>query len=96
MISNPKISAIEITTGAANSPPPPTTTFTPVRVNAGGGAYTDVSGTSWSADTDFIGGATYAVGSAVANTNAPGSIRPRDMPLALFNTRLLCRTPLTT
>jgi subtilisin family serine protease len=73
VISNPKISAIEITTGDANTPPPPPpTTFTPVRVNAGGGAYTDTSGTSWSADTGFVGGAAYGVGSAIANTNAPG------------------------
>ncbi|HEY8767551.1 MAG TPA: malectin domain-containing carbohydrate-binding protein, partial [Dehalococcoidia bacterium] len=45
--------------------PPP---FAPVRVNAGGGAYTDKGGNAWSVDTAFSGGATFSVAGAIAGT----------------------------
>ena len=47
------------------------TTFKAVRVNAGGGAYTDAAGLVWSADTGFNGGSTYQTGAAISGTTAP-------------------------
>lgn len=46
-------------------------TFTPIRVRAGGGSVTDASGSVWSADTGFVGGYTYVDGNPVSNTTAP-------------------------
>ena len=43
----------------------PTTTF---RVNAGGSAYTDPSGKTWSEDTGFSGGGTFSTSASIANT----------------------------
>jgi hypothetical protein len=40
----------------------------PIRVNAGGGQYTDTMGQGWSADTGFTGGATFSTGSAINGT----------------------------
>ena len=48
-----------------------TTAFHPIRVNAGGGAYTDPTGNVWSADNGFNTSATYPTGSAIANTTTP-------------------------
>jgi hypothetical protein len=42
--------------------------FSPIRVNAGGGAYTDKAGNTWSADTAFSGGGTYSITGAIAGT----------------------------
>jgi RHS repeat-associated protein len=39
--------------------------FTPVRVNCGGGTYTDERGVAWSADSGYSGGSTYATGATV-------------------------------
>ena len=39
-----------------------------VRINAGGGAYTDASGVSWSADSGFSGGSTYIGSATIAGT----------------------------
>jgi hypothetical protein len=50
--------------------PPGGASFTPIRVNAGAGAYTDSSGNAWSADTGFIGGNTSATNAAVSGTTA--------------------------
>src|SRR5262249_54804178 len=47
-----------------------TTAFQPIRVNAGGSAYTDPQGNVWSADTGFSGGGTYSVTRSIANTTA--------------------------
>jgi hypothetical protein len=63
VIENPQLNAIEITTGPA--------AFTPIRLNAGGQAYTDGAGQLWSADTGFIGGSTYGTGAPIANTSTP-------------------------
>jgi hypothetical protein len=52
-------------------PPPPNT----VRVNAGGAAYTDSSGNSWSADTGFSGGLTYSNNVLIAGTSDPALYR---------------------
>jgi len=54
--------------GSAPSGPP--TTFSPIRVNAGGGAYTDTNGNAWSGDTAYSGGATWSVGNTISNTSA--------------------------
>jgi hypothetical protein len=42
-----------------------------IRVNAGGGAYTDPLGRVWSADNGFSGGNTYSVTSAISGTTTP-------------------------
>src|SRR5262249_39687675 len=49
----PMINAIEILQGGSSTPPPPAAGFIPIRINAGGPAYTDSLGQMWSADTDF-------------------------------------------
>ena len=43
----------------------------PIRVNAGGPAYTDSLSQSWSADTGYQGGATYSTTASIANTSDP-------------------------
>ena len=59
--SAPVIGAIEIVQGS----------FTPIRVNAGGSAYTDSQGRLWSADKGAGGGSIWAVTHAISNTPAP-------------------------
>lgn len=49
---------------------PATSSFTPVRVNAGGSGYTDASGNIWAADSQYIGGNTSATGATVTGTTA--------------------------
>jgi hypothetical protein len=39
-----------------------------LRINAGGGAYTDTAGNVWSADTGFFGGTTFSTGSPIKGT----------------------------
>jgi hypothetical protein len=66
----PLVNAIEIISGApAPAPAPPPASG--VRINSGGSAYTDASGTTWSADTSFTGGQTFAVSRSIANTSTP-------------------------
>jgi pectate lyase len=48
--------------------PPPPSSFTPIRVNAGGAAFTDSKGKAWAADTGFAGGYPYSTTSAISNT----------------------------
>ena len=64
VVSNPKISALAIVQASA---------FTPIRVNAGGPAYTDSQGNLWSADTGYQGGNTDALGAgtSISNTADP-------------------------
>jgi hypothetical protein len=69
VVDNPTISAIEITSGSAGSSTPPPSGFTPIRVNAGGGAYTDSSGNAWAADVNSVG-YVFSTGAAIANTTA--------------------------
>ena len=55
---------------ASATPVPPGTTI--LRINSGGGTYTDTSGNAWKADTDFTSGATYAYpGLTVTGTSDP-------------------------
>ena len=51
--------------------PPASTAFSPIRVNAGGPAYTDSQGRTWSADTGYSGGATYYSPMNVGGTTTP-------------------------
>jgi hypothetical protein len=74
----PLVSAIEILPAAGTglgtsggTVPGGGGTFTPVRVNASGPAYTDGSGNAWSADTGFSGGNTWSVASAITGTTTP-------------------------
>lgn len=53
-----------------NAGQPPTTSFTPIRVNVGGGAYTDPERLAWRADYAFSGGSVLAVTAPIANTTA--------------------------
>jgi hypothetical protein len=46
------------------------TNFTPIRVNAGGAAFTDPEGNSWSADTGFTGGQIFGTQESINGTNA--------------------------
>lgn len=65
---------IDPNSGTAKQPPAPVanTVFSPIHVNAGGGAYTDSTGTAWSADTGYgAAGGTYAQSVSIANTNDP-------------------------
>ncbi len=63
---NPIVSAIQVVP-APTSPPPPNT----VRVNAGGGSYTDGSGNTWQADCCNSGGNVFTTTSAIAGTSDP-------------------------
>ena len=45
--------------------------FTSIRVNAGGGAYTDPSGNLWAPDTGYSGGSTWSTPAGIANTTTP-------------------------
>jgi hypothetical protein len=45
------------------------TTF-PIRINSGGGSYTDPQGNVWSADQNFSGGAVYATAKPITNTSS--------------------------
>jgi hypothetical protein len=50
----------------------PTGTFNPIRVNAGGGAFTDsTTGSQWSADTNVSGGNTFSTTSTVTDKANP-------------------------
>jgi hypothetical protein len=49
----------------------PAPSFTPVRINSGGPAYTDSSGQRWSADTGYAGGSPYTVTKTITNTSDP-------------------------
>jgi parallel beta-helix repeat protein len=45
--------------------------FTPIRVNCGGGQYTDLSGLTWSSDTGSSGGSTYSTSASISNSSSP-------------------------
>ena len=51
--------------------PAPIPSFTPLRINSGGPAYTDTQGNTWSADADYISGYTWSVTNAIGNTPSP-------------------------
>ena len=43
-------------------------TFTPIRVNAGGSSYTDSQGRTWSTDTGYINGYSWSIANTISNT----------------------------
>jgi hypothetical protein len=49
----------------------PRPSFTPVRINSGGAAYTDSLGQRWTADTGYRGGSPYTVTKTITNTLDP-------------------------
>ena len=49
----------------------PTPSFTPVRINSGGPAYTDSLGQRWTADSGYRGGGPYTVTKTITNTLDP-------------------------
>jgi subtilisin family serine protease len=57
---------------AAPAPAPVPVGFEPIRVNAGGPAYVDARGQTWSADTGYTGGYKWASSAAVEHTASPG------------------------
>jgi hypothetical protein len=65
VVENPTVCGIEVLKAATTTPK------TVIRVNAGGGAYTDSLGNNWSADSGYSGGSTFAPGVAVSGTTAP-------------------------
>ncbi|MBZ5582640.1 MAG: malectin [Acidobacteriia bacterium] len=67
----PTVNGIEIVAGSGASAPPPASSASALfRVNAGGSGYTDAAGVSWSGDSAFSGGSTYATASSVAGTSS--------------------------
>jgi len=64
----PIISGVQVTAGPTNTP---VTTAPAIRINAGGGSYTDSLGQTWSADTGASSGASWAVSNSIANTLDP-------------------------
>ena len=66
-----RVNAYKAVSAAGGSTPAPTpTTFSPIRVNAGGGGYTDPQGHVWSADYGYSAGNAYSNGNSISNTNA--------------------------
>jgi hypothetical protein len=61
--------AVFLSSGVTTPPPATSSTFTPIRINAGGGAYTDSTGKLWSADTGYSGGNTYSSYEPISNTS---------------------------
>jgi uncharacterized repeat protein (TIGR01451 family) len=53
----------------------PASVALPIRVNAGGGAYTDSLSQSWLADTGYENGSSFSVSGAIAGTNDPSLYR---------------------
>jgi subtilisin family serine protease len=65
--SVPTSTPVPTATGTPTQTPVPPS-FAPLRVNAGGPAYTDPSGNLWKADTGYSGGGTYSTSSAINGT----------------------------
>ena len=63
------LSGANSVTAALTVNPPPS--FTPVRTNSGGPAYTDSLGQKWTADTGYTGGGPYSTTKTIANTPDP-------------------------
>jgi hypothetical protein len=67
----PMVNGIEIVgAGTAVTPPPPTSSFSPIRVNAGGAAFVDSLGQTWAADLDYVNGATWIISTPIAGTTS--------------------------
>ena len=57
---------------------------TTLRINSGGGTYTDASGNAWQADADFTGGDIYMFNTSVAGTSDPALYRDVRYSLGTF------------
>jgi len=64
---SPMVNAVQIGSPSGQ----PATALPSFRINAGAGAYTDLSGQVWAADNAYSGGATWSTGASIANTSAP-------------------------
>jgi hypothetical protein len=51
--------------------PPAASSFSPIRINAGGPAYTDLQARVWNADTGYMGGYSFATSTGIGNTPNP-------------------------
>jgi subtilisin family serine protease len=69
----PLVSALGIVQGSqtGSTATSATASLPTLLINAGGGAYVDPSGQTWSADYGFSGSPTCATGNAIANTTTP-------------------------
>jgi Malectin domain len=69
----PLVSALAIVQGSqtGSTATSATSSLPTLLINAGGGAYVDPSGQTWSADYGFSGSPTCATGNAIANTTTP-------------------------
>jgi trimeric autotransporter adhesin len=63
----PMVNGIDIEQGGTVTSPP----FSSIRIDAGGTAFTDTTGNSWSADRNFTSGATWSVANVITNTANP-------------------------
>src|SRR5207302_8738450 len=61
--------------------------FAPIRVRAGGAAYTDALGQLWMADTGFNGGSAYATAAAIAGAGAQPLYQAERWSAAAFQYR---------
>ena len=75
----PTISAIEILPQPASGG-----SFTPIRINAGGGTYTDPQGNVWSADTGFNTGSSYSDPRSIAGTGTPALYQTEHYAMGPF------------
>ena len=73
VVSNPKISAIEILAGSSTTATSTTAPTLPIRVNAGGPSVTDSLGQVWSGDSgySYAGGGAYATPVTTSGTTTP-------------------------
>jgi hypothetical protein len=73
--SGPRSVTVNTTAGTSNAVTFTVTSgaaaFGPIRINAGGGAYTDSQGNVWSADSNFNGGSAQSTTNAIAGTADP-------------------------
>jgi hypothetical protein len=76
--------ALELGGQAASIEPQKPAAFTPIRVNAGGTAYTDPHGVNWSGDTNFAGGGHNASGAPVQNTATPELYKSERFGIFLY------------
>jgi subtilisin family serine protease len=65
------VNAYKAVNAASQSALNPPGGFTPIRVNAGGPAYVDAQGQTWSADTGYTAGAVWSTNAAIGNTASP-------------------------
>src|SRR5205814_1542505 len=70
-VTLPVTTSVVATLNGLSKSAPLTLMTSVIRVNAGGPAYTDPQGRTWSADTGSNGGTTYSVSSPITGTTTP-------------------------